>query len=75
MIFDPALRWFVLWPLLINIIVFSGIISWTSLQFTGWMNLLMGWLPDWLSFLEYVLWPVFVLGLLGVVFFYIYHYW
>ena len=66
---DPALRWFVLWPLLINIIVFSGIIYWASQQFSVWMDTLIGWLPGWLSFLEYALWPLFFLGIVGVVFF------
>ena len=69
MIFDPALRWFVLWPLLINIVVFSGMVYWASLQFSDWMNMLTGWLPGWLSFMEYLLWPVFALGMVGVIFF------
>ncbi len=69
MIFNPALRWFVLWPLLINIVVFSGIIYWTSQQFSFWMETLIGWLPSWLSFLEYALWPLFFLAIAAVVFF------
>ncbi len=69
MIFNPALRWFVLLPLLINIGVFSGIVYWASRQFSAWMDFLLGWLPEWLGFIEYALWPLFFLGIVAVVFF------
>ena len=66
---DPQLRWFVLWPLLINIFVFSGMWYWAGIHFNDWMAWLTNWLPDWLRFMEYLLWPVFALGMLGIMFF------
>ncbi|MDD7805047.1 MAG: sulfate transporter CysZ [Endozoicomonas sp. (ex Botrylloides leachii)] len=69
MIFDPALRWFVLWPLLINIMVFCGMVYWASLQFSHWMNALTSWLPHWLSFMTYLIWPLFALGMVSAIFF------
>ncbi|MGB0360666.1 MAG: EI24 domain-containing protein, partial [Endozoicomonas sp.] len=43
MIFLPQLRWFVLIPLIINILTFGGIISWASGYFSDWMQQLTGW--------------------------------
>ena len=69
MIVLPQLRWFVLVPLLINILVFSGMVYWASGYFSQWMAQLTGWVPQWLSFLEYLVWPLLFLGLAAVVFF------
>lgn len=66
---EPALRWFVLLPLLINVLVFGGLVYWTFQQFGIWMESLFGWMPGWLSFLEYLLWPLLSMAVLGVVFF------
>ena len=66
---DPALRWFVLLPLLVNVLVFSGLIYLTFQQFGVWMESLFGWLPSWLSFIEYLLWPLLSLAVLGAIFF------
>ena len=66
---EPALRWFVLLPLLINVLVFGGLVYWTFQQFGLWMEDLSGWIPGWLSFLEYLLWPLLSIAVLGVVFF------
>ncbi|WP_419535130.1 sulfate transporter CysZ [Endozoicomonas sp.] len=69
MIALPQLRWFVLIPLVINILVFGGIIYWASGHFSLWMGQLTGWMPEWLAFLEYLLWPLFFLALAAVMFF------
>ncbi len=69
MLFLPALRWYVFIPLLINIVVFSAILYWTSGLFTGWMEALTGWMPDWLAFLEYLVWPLFFMCMMATVFF------
>ncbi|MBO9496379.1 sulfate transporter CysZ [Thalassotalea sp. G20_0] len=69
MILLPQLRWFVLIPLVINILVFAGIIYWASGHFSVWMEQLTGWMPEWLAFLEYLLWPLFFLALAAVMFF------
>lgn len=67
MLGKPGIRRFVIGPLLINLIVFSTLIAWALSQVRLWMQQLMGWLPTWLSFLEWVLWPLSILLLLVVV--------
>ncbi|MBX9762782.1 MAG: sulfate transporter CysZ [Pseudomonadaceae bacterium] len=69
LILSPGLRLFVLLPLTINLILFSGLIVLSMQQFAGWVDTFMPTLPTWLSFLEYVLWPLFVVLVLLMVFF------
>ncbi|MCU1716396.1 sulfate transporter CysZ [Pseudomonas sp. 5P_3.1_Bac2] len=69
LVLSPGLRLFVLLPLLLNLILFSAMIYFSVQQFSGVLATLMGSLPSWLSFLEYLMWPLFVLLLLVVVFF------
>lgn len=69
LVLSPGLRLFVLLPLTINLLLFVGLISVAVQQFGGWVDTFMPNLPDWLSFLEYVLWPLFVLLVLLVMFF------
>ncbi len=52
------LRLFVLIPLLVNIIIFGSFIG-ISLSFlSAWMDRLLGWIPEWLGFIEWILWPL-----------------
>jgi CysZ protein len=60
---------FVLLPLLINLLLFVGLIYFAGHQFSLWVDTLMPTLPDWLSFLNYVLWPLFVVLVALMVFF------
>ncbi|WOG26382.1 sulfate transporter CysZ [Endozoicomonas sp. 8E] len=66
---DPAIRLFVLIPLTVNILVFGFLIYFGLQQMGVLMEQLLNWLPDWLSFLEFLLWPLLFLAMLGVVFF------
>ncbi|MEE8057747.1 MAG: sulfate transporter CysZ [Pseudomonadales bacterium] len=68
LITQPGLRWFVLVPLLINTVIFAALITLSLVQFSEWIDQLMGWLPDWewLDFIRWILWPLIV-GLLLVV--------
>ncbi|WP_257280502.1 MULTISPECIES: sulfate transporter CysZ [unclassified Endozoicomonas] len=66
---DPAIRWYVLIPLTVNILVFSFLIYLGLEQMSVLMESLLNWLPSWLSFLEFLLWPLLFLAMLGVVFF------
>jgi CysZ protein len=63
----PGIRLFVLIPLLLNITIFALLISLSVAQFNRWMRSLLAWLPDWLDFLSWLLWPLAVLLLLVVV--------
>ena len=69
LVLSPGLRLFVLLPLTINLILFIALIGFALRQFSGWLASLMGSLPGWLSFLDFLLWPLFVVLLLLMVFF------
>ena len=54
----PSLRLFVLIPLVVNILIFGGLI-WYSLSYLD--ALMEGWLgkiPDWLDFISWIIWPI-----------------
>lgn len=55
----PGLRRFVLMPLLINIVLFAGLIYAAVTGFGQLLDYLLGFLPDWLRWLQYLLWPLF----------------
>jgi CysZ protein len=61
-----GLRRFVVLPLLINIVLFATAIYFFSKQIDIWVDHL---LPAWLSFLEYVLWPLFAIMLFIILFY------
>ncbi|MDR2315714.1 MAG: sulfate transporter CysZ [Pseudomonas sp.] len=69
LVLSPNLRLFVLLPLAVNLLLFGGLIYFAGHQFGLWLDALMPTLPDWLSFLSYILWPLFVALLLLMVFF------
>ena len=69
LVLSPGLRLFVLLPLTVNLILFATLIGFAVQQFGGWVDAFMPSLPSWLSFLEYVLWPLFVVLVLLMVFF------
>lgn len=58
MLTHPKLRPFVIVPLMINIIIFGSLIGWGLTNLIEWVNSWMALLPDWLSFLEWILWPL-----------------
>lgn len=58
MLSHPRLRPFVLVPLTINVLIFGSLISWGLSNLIDWVNSWMAWLPEWLSFLEWILWPI-----------------
>ncbi|RMG28459.1 MAG: sulfate transporter CysZ [Gammaproteobacteria bacterium] len=65
----PVLRRFVLVPLAIDLLVFGGLLGVAWHFFAQLMDRLMGQLPDWLHWLQYVLWPLFAVSA-GLVIFY-----
>lgn len=55
----PRLRWFVLGPLLINLLLFVAL-TWLAASWFGqWLDALMARIPDWLDFLAWVFWILF----------------
>src|SRR5690606_37911193 len=69
LVLSPGLRLFVLLPLTINLVLFAALIGLALRQFGIWVDYFMPSLPDWLSVLEYLLWPLFVVLVLLMVFF------
>ena len=65
----PGLRRFVLMPLLINILLFGGLIGWAYGWVDGASRSMITGLPEWLHWLRYVVVPVFVLTSLVVIFY------
>jgi CysZ protein len=68
LIWKPGLRRFVALPFLVNLLVFSGLV-WLGIdQFEGFMNSM---LPQegFLSYLRWLLWPVFALAAVLIVFY------
>lgn len=62
----PGVKRYVVVPSMINFILFAGVIWYGSERFD---TLLEQYLPSWLEWLEFVLWPLFVIAGFLVVFF------
>ena len=58
---QPGLRRYVIIPLLISTLVFAGAIFGISLWLESLIDWLLGYLPTWLDWLRYLLWPLFTL--------------
>ena len=54
----PRLRPFVIVPLVVNVLIFGSLIGWGLSALITWINGWMAWLPDWLSPIEWILWPL-----------------
>ena len=69
LITKPRLRRFVIVPLIINTILFIGFV-YALLVGTGWLVAeLEGWLPGWLDWLSFLLWPLFFVSALLIMVF------
>ena len=66
LILSPGLRRFVMIPLLINVSLFSTAIYFFGKQIDAWIEQL---LPGWLSYLEFILWPLFAITIFFIVFY------
>ena len=69
LILRPGLRLFVLLPLTLNLLLFIALIGFAMREFSGWVDAFMPSLPSWASFLEYLIWPLFVALVVLLVFF------
>ena len=65
----PGVRRYVLFPLLINIILFSLGLWFAINQFDIFIAWALADLPSWLSWLEWIMWPLFAVTFYGLVFF------
>lgn len=60
----PRLRFFVLIPLLINILIFASAFWFLFSNIMDWIEDYMSVLPDYLIWLSYILWPVLIFSIL-----------
>lgn len=66
---QPGIRPFVIIPLILNILLFGGLIYLGYAQFSPFVNWMLSYLPDWLGFMEWILWTVFTSFAAFIVFF------
>ncbi|MEX1220860.1 MAG: sulfate transporter CysZ [Idiomarina sp.] len=64
LITTKGLKRFVIIPVLANLILFSLAVMWLVDRMTVWMQSIMDWLPGYFQWLEYLLWPLFVVVIL-----------
>ncbi|WP_421682071.1 sulfate transporter CysZ [Stutzerimonas urumqiensis] len=69
LVLSPGLRQFVILPVLVNLVIFAALIYFAVTQFDVWLEAFMPALPQWLAFLEYLIWPIFVALVVLIVFF------
>ena len=65
-IFKPGVRFYTLIPLLINALLFAGVISYGANLLNDFIN---GWLTGWWEWIRWLLWPLFVIVAMTVIFF------
>jgi len=68
-LFEPGLRLFLFVPVTVNILLFTLLIMWAKSMFSGWMAYLMGWLPEWLAFLEWFFWLIYLVAIVMTIFY------
>jgi len=66
---QPGLRRYVAIPLLISTSVFAGAIFGISHWLEILINALLGYLPSWLDWLRYLLWPLFAIAGVLIIFY------
>ena len=65
-IFKPGVRFHVLIPLLINALLFAGVITYGATLLHEFINT---WLADWWEWVRWLLWPLFIMLAMTVIFF------
>lgn len=63
----PGLKRYVFLPILVNILIIGGAFYGIYTQLSSWMNGIMSYVPSWLQWLNYLIWPIALLSI--VVFF------
>lgn len=66
---QPGFRLFLFVPICVNILLFTLLIVWANSLIDGWMASLLGWIPDWLSFLEWLFWGIYFLAIVMTLFY------
>ena len=62
--FLPGIRRYVILPLLVNILLLGGSFYALMLHLGSWIDRLLSHVPEWLQWLNYLLWPLTVISIL-----------
>ena len=60
LLWHPWVRWLVLTPLLINILLFSSLTWLVGQWLADWLQTIMSHIPDWLHWLMWLIWLLFM---------------
>ncbi|QIX96881.1 sulfate transporter CysZ [Cedecea sp. FDAARGOS_727] len=63
---EPGIKRFVVLPLLVNILLLGGAFWWLFTRLDIWIPAMMSHVPDWLQWLNYLLWPLVTVSVLLV---------
>ncbi|HCS26584.1 MAG TPA: sulfate transporter CysZ [Spongiibacteraceae bacterium] len=66
MLREPKIRLFVALPLAINVIIFALLMTLGFHWLGNGIAAVIGWLPEWLAFLSWILWPLAVVLVLAI---------
>ena len=69
LVYSRGLRRYVFLPILANLLVYAGMLSYVLSHFGGWLDGWMAMVPGWLDWLSWLIWPLFVISLVVIVFF------
>ena len=61
----PGIRRFVIFPLIANVLLIGGVLIYLFHNLNAWIEGWLGYLPGFLSWLSYVIWPILALTVLG----------
>src|SRR5690554_7612050 len=61
LLLKPKIRHFVIWPLLLNILIFAGLVYGAYYLGLYAQQQSLAFLPSWLSYISWLIWPVIVL--------------
>ncbi|EKN4697579.1 sulfate transporter CysZ [Yersinia ruckeri] len=62
----PGIRRFVILPLLVNVLLMGAAFWWLFNRISDWVPQLMSYVPNWLQWLSYLLWPLMLISVLLV---------
>ena len=65
----PGLRRYFVVPIIINALVLTGLVAVSYTHFGDWVELIMGWFPDWMVALYWLVWGIALIVLLVLILF------
>ena len=64
-----GLKRFVLIPIVLNLLLFGAAVYWLTVSMQGWTEQLMNGLPDYVQWVAYLIYPLFVIFILAMFYF------